>query len=85
MEAPFEYAGSGDICIGCVDIIRTGDTVASMSDDRADRLLCVACWWLQACDLQLPGWTQRGRVGRINLAGVFHASTAEGHRHRRDH
>lgn len=81
METPFEYAGRGETCIGCVDIIRTGDTVASMSEDRVDRLLCVACWWMQACDLQLPGWTSRGSAGRINLAGVFQAAERDRHRH----
>ncbi len=70
MEAPFEYAGKTDTCIGCADIIRTGDTVAAISEDRPDRLLCVSCWWLQASELPLPGWS-RGTGGRANLAGVF--------------
>ncbi len=70
METPFEYSGGGDTCIGCVDIIRTGDMVAPISADRLDRLCCIACWWLQACDLPLPRWTRAGS-GRTNLAGVF--------------
>lgn len=70
MEAPFEYAGSGDTCIGCVDIIRPGDTVGPISDDRPDRLLCVGCWWLRASELPLPRWARGSRV-RANLAGVF--------------
>lgn len=72
MEAPFEYDGTGETCIGCADILRPGDSVAPLSDDRVDRLLCVACWWLQACQLPLPSWVRRGG-GRTNLAGVFQA------------
>lgn len=70
MAAPFEYSGGSDTCIGCADIIHPGDTVAAVSDDRPDRLLCVACWWLQACDVALPRWN-RGCRARTNLAGVF--------------
>lgn len=70
MVTPYEYAGRGETCIGCVDIIHAGDTVASMSEDRPDRLLCIACWWLQECDLTLPSWT-RPVSSRTNLAGVF--------------
>lgn len=70
MGAPFEYSGSSETCIGCVDLIRAGDTVGTFSEDRPERLLCVACWWLQACDLPLPGWSRRA-AGRTNLAGVL--------------
>lgn len=76
METPFEYVGMGETCIGCADIIRAGDTVAPSSDDRPDQMLCVACWWLRACDLPLPGWT-RGTSGRTNLAGVFMKAASE--------
>ena len=79
MEAPFEYAGRMDTCLGCADIIGTGDTVAPISGDRPDRLLCVSCWWLQACELPLPGWS-RGAGGRANFAGVFQVGR---HSHRR--
>ena len=72
MEAPFEYHGRAETCIGCADIIRDGDSVAPVADDRPDRLLCVACWWLVACELPPPGWVRPART-RINLAGVFHA------------
>lgn len=68
--APYEYAGGRDSCMGCADIIHTGDTVVPMSEDRPDRLLCVACWFLAECDLALPRWA-RGDSGRTNLAGVF--------------
>jgi hypothetical protein len=68
--APYDYAGGRDSCIGCADIIRTGDTVVALSDDRPDRLLCFACWWLQECDLPLPRWARREST-RTNLAGVF--------------
>ena len=68
--APYEYAGGRDSCIGCADIIRPGDSVVALSDDRPDRLLCVACWWLQECDMPLPRWA-RGASTRTNLAGVF--------------
>ena len=57
--APYDYEGGRDSCIGCADIIRTGDTVVALSDDRPDRLLCFACWWLQECDLPLPRWARR--------------------------
>ncbi len=60
MGTPFEYTGRGETCMGCVEIIGAGDMVAPLSEDRPERLLCVACWWLHACDLPLPGWT-RGR------------------------
>ncbi len=80
MEAPFRYVGRADTCIGCVDVIRAGDTVAPVSHDRPDRLLCVACWWLQACDLPLPGWARGTDGSRTNLAGVF-----EGARRSRPH
>ena len=70
VQTPFEYTGSGDTCIGCVDIIRADNLVAPLSEGRADRLLCIACWWLQAGDLPLPRWTREGR-SRTNLAGVF--------------
>jgi hypothetical protein len=68
--APYEYAGGRDSCIGCADIIHPGDSVVALSDDRPDRLLCVACWWLQECDMPLPRWA-RGVSTRTNLAGVF--------------
>ena len=68
--APFEFPGGRDSCIGCADIIRTGDTVVAFSEDRPDRLLCFACWCLQECALPLPRWA-RGASTRTNLAGVF--------------
>ena len=68
--APYEYAGGRDSCIGCADIIHTGDTVVPLSDDRPDRLLCVACWWSRECDMVLPRWARREST-RTNLAGVF--------------
>lgn len=68
--APYDYAGGRDSCIGCADIIRTGDTVVALSDDRPDRLLCFACWWLVECDLPLPRWARREST-RTNLSGVF--------------
>lgn len=71
--APYEYPGGRDSCMGCADIIHAGDTVVPMSEDRPDRLLCVACWWLQECDLALPRWARSER-GRTNLAGVFVAA-----------
>ena len=70
MTAPFEFAGGRETCFGCVDIIHAGDTVAPVSDDRPDRLLCVACWWLRSCELALPRWSRGGR-SRPNLGGVF--------------
>jgi hypothetical protein len=70
MGSPFEYVGHGEVCMGCVDVIRTGDTVAPVDEDRPERLLCVACWWLQQCDLSLPSWT-RPAGGRTRLDGVF--------------
>lgn len=73
MRAPFEYVGHGDVCMGCVDVISPGDTVAPVASDRADRLLCVACWWLQECGLTLPRWTRAGR-GRTRLEGVFRSA-----------
>lgn len=73
MEAPFEYGGSGETCIGCTTLIAAGDMVAPISEDRPDRLVCAACWWLQACELPLPGWSRRSG-GRTNLAGVFRAA-----------
>lgn len=82
MQAPFRYVGRADTCIGCVDVIRPGDTVAPISDDRPDRLLCVVCWWLQACELPLPRW-MRGTGGRTNLAGAFQAARHSGHHRRR--
>ena len=68
--APYEYAGGRDSCIGCADIIHAGDVVVAVSDDRPDRLLCVACWWSQECDMALPRWARR-ESNRTNLAGVF--------------
>ena len=68
--APYDYAGGRDSCIGCAEIIRTGDSVVPLSDDRPDRLLCFACWWLQECDMALPRWA-RQVSNRTNLAGVF--------------
>ena len=68
--APYEYAGGRDSCIGCADIIHAGDTVVPLSDDRPDRLLCVACWWSRECDMVLPRWARREST-RTNLAGVF--------------
>ncbi|MGH9155548.1 MAG: hypothetical protein ACRD1K_06890 [Acidimicrobiales bacterium] len=79
METPFEYVGRGETCIGCADIIRAGDTVAPFSDDRPDQMLCVACWWLQACELPLPGWARRATSGRTNLSGVFVRAALEPH------
>ena len=61
MAAPYEYAGNGDICTGCVEIIHDGDVVGPISDDRPEQLLCVACWWSRECDLPLPAWTRGGR------------------------
>ncbi len=61
MAAPYEYAGNGDVCTGCVEIIRRGDIVGPVCDDRPAQLLCVACWWSQACDLPLPAWTRGAR------------------------
>lgn len=75
VEAPFEYGGRGETCIGCGLIINAGDMVAPVSGDRPDRLLCTACWWLSACELPLPGWSrQKGR--RTNLAGAFQTRRA---------
>ena len=68
--APYEFVGGRDSCIGCADIIRPGDTVVPLSDDRPDRLLCFACWWLQECDMPLPRWARRQST-RTNLTGVF--------------
>jgi hypothetical protein len=68
--APFEYAGGRDTCIGCADILHAGDMVASVADDRPDRLVCVGCLWLRECDLSLPRWS-RASTRRTNLAGVF--------------
>lgn len=74
MATPFEYGGQCDSCIGCAETIHAGDTVGLLSDDRPDRLLCVACWWLRECDLPLPGWAPRAIAPvRVNLAGVFSA------------
>ena len=61
MAAPYEYAGNGDICTGCVEIIHKGDMVAPVSDERSQHMLCVACWWSRACDLPLPAWSRSGR------------------------
>ncbi len=61
MAAPYEYTGRADTCMGCVDIIRPGAIVKAVSDDRPDQLLCVACWWLQECDLGLPAWSRGAR------------------------
>ena len=72
MGTPFEYVGRGEVCMGCVDVIRAGDTVAPVADDRPERLLCVACWWLQECALPLPRWTRPPGV-RTHLEGVFRA------------
>ena len=68
--APFEYAGGRDTCIGCAVILHAGDTVASVSDNRPDWLLCVGCLWLRECELSLPRWS-RASTRRTNLAGVF--------------
>ena len=70
MGAPFEYVGHGEVCMGCVDVIRAGDTVVAVAQDRPERLLCVACWWLQECDLPLPRWARPARA-RTHLEGVF--------------
>ena len=59
METPFEYGGGRDTCMGCAEVIHRGDMVAPVSDDRPERLLCVACWWSRQCDLPLPGWARR--------------------------
>ena len=72
METPFEFGGSRETCIGCGTVVHAGDLVTPISSDRPDRLLCVGCWWLQACELPLPGWARRAR-GSINLTGVFRA------------
>ncbi len=61
MTAPYEYPGRGDTCMGCVDIIRQGDMVGAMSAERPDHVLCIACWWLQECDLELPAWGRGAR------------------------
>ena len=61
MAAPFEYTGRGDTCMGCVDVIASGEMVAPISDERPERLLCVACWWFQECDLPLPAWSRGAR------------------------
>ncbi len=82
METPFEYAGSGDACIGCADIIGAGDSVAPISEERPDRLLCIACWWLRASELPLPRWS-RASSGRTNLAGVFRVRRGSHSAHRR--
>ena len=68
--APYEFPGGRASCIGCADIIRTGDTVVPLAEDRPDRLLCVACWWSLECDMPLPRWARRQST-RTNLAGVF--------------
>jgi hypothetical protein len=73
---PYQYEGGRDSCIGCADIVRVGDTVVAVSDDRPDRLFCVACWWLHECDLALPRWARPAR-SRTNLAGVFRPATKE--------
>ena len=70
MGAPFQYVGRGDVCMGCVDVVRAGDTVAAVDDDRPERIVCVACWWLQECDLPLPRWSRPAGV-RTHLEGVF--------------
>jgi hypothetical protein len=44
--------------------------VAAISDDRPDRLVCVACLWLTECDMVWPRWA-RPAPHRTNLAGVF--------------
>ncbi|HJV09599.1 MAG TPA: hypothetical protein VJ653_07950 [Acidimicrobiales bacterium] len=67
---PFEYAGGRDSCIGCADLIHAGDLVAAIAAERPDWLLCVACWWAQACDLPLPRWA-RSATRRTNLARAF--------------
>lgn len=61
MTAPFEYTGRGDTCMGCVDVISAGEIVAPMSNERPERLLCVACWWLQECDLPFQAWIRGTR------------------------
>ncbi len=61
MAAPYEYTGRGDTCMGCVDVIAAGEMVAPMSDDRPERLLCVACWWLVECELPLRAWARGTR------------------------
>ncbi len=63
MAAPFEYAGRGEICTGCVEVIRAGDMVGPISAERSQHQLCAACWWLRECDLPLPAWTRGGRGG----------------------
>lgn len=83
MVAPFEYVGRRETCIGCVDVIHAGDLVVPISEERPDRLLCVACWWLLACELPVPGWT-RSSGGRTDLSGVFQARPdRRPHHHRR--
>ena len=74
---PYQYEGGRDSCIGCADMIHTGDTVVRFSDDRPDHLLCVACWWLRECDLALPRWARRVS-NRTNLAGVFGSARRAG-------
>jgi hypothetical protein len=61
MAAPHEYAGQGETCLGCADVIRAGDMVVAMSDERPERLLCVSCWWLLECDLPVPAWARGSR------------------------
>lgn len=72
VATPFEYSGNCDSCIGCAETIHAGDTVVLLSEDRPERLLCVACWWLMECDLPLPAWAPRAAApAHVNLAGVF--------------
>ena len=59
MSTPFEWTGSIDSCTGCAEVIHRGDMVAAVTEDRPDRVLCVACWWRLACDLPLPAWAPR--------------------------
>lgn len=59
MSEPFEYVGRPDTCMGCGTLIHPGHLVAPVTADRDDRLLCAACYWLEACGLPLPAWSPR--------------------------
>ena len=59
MATPFEYPGNVDSCTGCAEIIHGGDLVAPITEDRPDRLLCIACWWRVESDPPRPAWAPR--------------------------
>ena len=60
METPFDYDGRTDTCTGCADVVHAGDMVVPVTEDRPDRLLCIACWWFLAAGLALPAWARGG-------------------------